>query len=144
MKTTVEGPSLIPMGEKFPFLALQNQCSWVVGHEIFLSLLRAPTLGMRVLLPLGWNTCLAINFDIEKFRWKTCEVEKGIIILLIFSCRHALMLLGEVWCGWFCTPVCNYKFHAFVIYLHFTFTVSPIGSAFGIKLSIWGGAFYQN
>ena len=58
-------------------------------HEILWFLLRTPTLGVRVLLPLGWNTCLPINFDIENFGWKTCEVEKGGIILLIFSCGGA-------------------------------------------------------
>ena len=40
---------------------------------------------------LGSNTCSPINFNIEKFGWKTCEVEKGSIILVV--------LLGEGWCG---------------------------------------------
>ena len=65
-----------------------------MGHEILWSLLRAPTLGVRVSLPLGWITCLPINFDIENFGWKTCEVEKGSIILLIFSCRRAFKVGG--------------------------------------------------
>ena len=32
------------------------------------------------------------------------------------------MSVGEVWCGWFYTLVCNYKFHALTVYLHSTFT----------------------
>ena len=63
-------------------------------HEILWFLLRTLTLGVRVLLPLGWNTCLPINFDIENFGWKTCEVEKGGIILLIFSCGGAFNVGG--------------------------------------------------
>ena len=50
--------------------------------------------GVRVSLPLGWNTCLPINFDFENFEWKTCEVEKGRIILLIFSCGRAFNVGG--------------------------------------------------
>ena len=65
-----------------------------MGYEILWSLLRTPTLGVRVSLPLGWNTCLLINFDIENFGWKTCEVEKGSIILLIFSCGRAFNVGG--------------------------------------------------
>ena len=65
-----------------------------MGHEILWSLLRTPTLGVRVSLPLGWNTCLPINFDIENFGWKTCEVEKGSIILIIFSCGRAFNVGG--------------------------------------------------
>ena len=38
---------------------------------------------------LGWNTCLPINFDIDNFGCETCEMEKGNIILSIFSCRGA-------------------------------------------------------
>ena len=30
-----------------------------------------------------------------------------------------------------CTPACGYKFHALIVYLHPTFTVPPIGGAFG-------------
>ena len=50
--------------------------------------------GVRVSLPLGWNTCLLINFDIENFGWKTCEVEKESIILLAFSCGRAFNVGG--------------------------------------------------
>ena len=48
---------------------------------------------------------------------------KGSIILLILSCRVLLMSVGEIWYGWFYLPVCSYKFHAFTVYLHSTFTV---------------------
>ena len=63
-------------------------------HEILSSLLRTPTLEVRVSLPLGWNTCLPINFDIENVGWKTYKVEKGSIILLIFSCGRAINVGG--------------------------------------------------
>ena len=53
------------------------------------------------------------------------------------------MLVGENWCGWFYTPVFSYKIHAPTVYLHSTFTVLPIGGAFGIQLNTCGGAFFQ-
>ena len=40
-------------------------------------------------MPLGWNTCLSINFDIENFEFKTCDLEKGSIIFLILSIKCA-------------------------------------------------------
>ena len=84
-----------------------------------------------------------INFDIENFVWKTCEVEKGSIILLFFPAGVLLMLVGEGWCGLFYASVCSYKFHALAVYLHFTFTVPPIGGASGIQPNICGGAFLK-
>ena len=54
---------------------------------------------VRVSLPLGWNTCLLINFGIENFGWKTCEVEKESIILLIFPAGVLLMSVDVGWCG---------------------------------------------
>ena len=65
-----------------------------MGREYLSSLLSTPTLGVPVSLPLGWNTRLPINFNIENFGWKTCEVEKGSIILLIFSCGRAFNVGG--------------------------------------------------
>ena len=132
MKMMIEDPSSIPVGSKLPFLVLQNQCSEAVRHEILRSLLRTPTQGVRVQLTLGWNTCLTINFDIENFGWKTCEVEKESIILV--------MLVGEGWCGWFYTPVCTS--HALTVYLHSTFTVPPIGDTFGIQSNICTTSFF--
>ena len=38
--------------------------------------------------------------------------------------------------GLFCTEVCGYKFHARTVYVHSTFTVPPIGGAFGVQSSI--------
>ena len=49
------------------------------------------------------------------------------------------MLMRESRYGWFYTPVYSYRFHAFTVYLHSTFTVPPIGGAFGIPSSICGG-----
>ena len=63
-------------------------------HEILWSWLRTPTLEVPVSLRLGCNTCLPINFAMENFGWKTCEVEKGSIILLIFSCGRAFNVGG--------------------------------------------------
>ena len=51
-------------------------------------------MGVRNSLQLGWNTCLPINFDMENFGWKTYEVEKGSIILLISSCGRAFNVGG--------------------------------------------------
>ena len=65
-----------------------------MGHEILWSLLGTLALGVRVLLLLGLNTCLRINLDIENFGWKTCELQKASIILLIFSCGHAFNVGG--------------------------------------------------
>ena len=65
-----------------------------MGHEFLWSLLRTPTLGVWVSLPLGWNICIPINFAIKNFERKTCEVEKGNIILLIFSCGRAFNVGG--------------------------------------------------
>ena len=48
------------------------------------------------------------------------------------------MSVGEGWCGWFYTPVCSYKFHALTVYLHPTFTVTPIVGTFGIQSNICG------
>ena len=53
------------------------------------------------------------------------------------------MLVGVGWCGWFCTPVCSYKFHALTVYLHSTFTVLSIRGAFGVQSNICGGVFLQ-
>ena len=79
--------------------------------------MRTPTLGVRIQLALGWKTGLPIDFDIENFAWKTCKGEEGSIILLnFFSAQVFLMSVGEDWCGWFYTPVCDYKFHARLIY----------------------------
>ena len=50
--------------------------------------------GVRVQFPLGWNTCLLINFDIVNFVWKACEGEKGNVILLILSCGGAFNVVG--------------------------------------------------
>ena len=116
MKMMIEGPSLIPVSGKLPFLVLQNQCSEAVRHEILRSLLRTPTQGVRVQLTLGWNTCLSINFDFGNIGCQACEVEKGSILLV--------MLVGEGWCGQFYTPVCTS--HALKVYLHSTFTVPSI------------------
>ena len=55
-------------------------------------MLRTLTLEVRVYLPLRWNTCLPINFDIENFGCK--KVEKRNIILIIFSCRRAFNVGG--------------------------------------------------
>ena len=63
-------------------------------YEILWFLLRTLTLEVRVYLPLRWNNCLPINFDIENFGCKTCKVEKRSIILLIFSCRGAFNVGG--------------------------------------------------
>ena len=38
----------------------------------------------------------------------------------------------------------GYEFHVLVVYLHPTFTVTPIGGAFGIQSNICGGFFYRN
>ena len=54
------------------------------------------------------------------------------------------MSVGEGWCGWFYTIVCSYKFYARTVYLHFTFTVPPIGGAFGIQSNICGEDFCRN
>ena len=43
-----------------------------------------------------------------------------------------------------CTPACGYKFHALAVYLLPTFTVPPVGSAFGIKPNICGEQFCRN
>ena len=129
MKIMIESPSSIPVGGKLPFLVLQNWCSEAVGHDILCSLLRTPKLGVE------WNTCLPINYDTENFGWKTCEVEKGSIILL--------KLVGEGWCSWFYTPVCIYKFHQLTVYLHYTFTLPPTGGIFGIQLNICTTSFLQ-
>ena len=51
-------------------------------------------MGVRVSLLLGWNSCLPISFDIENFGWKTCELEKRSIILLIFSFGRAFNVGG--------------------------------------------------
>ena len=52
------------------------------------------------------------------------------------------MSVGEVWCCWFYTPICSYKFHALTVYLHSTFTVPPIGCAFGIQSNICCGGLF--
>ena len=51
------------------------------------------------------------------------------------------MSVGAGWCDWFYTPVCGYNFHALTVYIQTTFTVPPIGGAFGIQPNICGGAF---
>ena len=38
---------------------------------------------------------MPFNFDVQNFEWKTCEVEKGNIILLIFSCRGTFNVGGS-------------------------------------------------
>ena len=53
------------------------------------------------------------------------------------------MSVGEGWYSWFYTPVCSYKFDALTVYLLSTFTVPPIGGAFGIQSNICGGAFLR-
>ena len=132
MKMMIEDPSSIPVGSKLPFLVLQNQCSEAVWHEILRSFLRTPTQGFRVQLTLGWNTCLPINFDFENVGWKTCEVEKGSIILVT--------LVGEAWRGWFYTPICTN--HALTVYLHSTFTVPPIRDTSGIQSNMCTMIFF--
>ena len=83
MKMIVEGPSSKPANSISCFTKF-----------VFRSSVACNFAGVRVQLPLGWNTCLPINFDIEKFWWKTCEVEKGSIILLFFSCGRAFNVAG--------------------------------------------------
>ena len=61
----------------------------------------------------------------------------------LFPEEVLLMLVGEGSCSWFYTPVCSYKFYALTVYLHSSFTVPPIGGAFGIQSSICSGAFLQ-
>ena len=53
-----------------------------------------------VAVPLEWNTCLLINFDVVNFVWKTCEWEKGSIILLLLSCVGAFNVGGQGLVGW--------------------------------------------
>ena len=54
------------------------------------------------------------------------------------------MSVGEVGVvGFTHQSAIRYKFHARTVYLHSTFTVPPIGGAFGIQSSICGEAFMQ-
>ena len=89
-----EGPMSIPMGGKLPFLVLQNQCSEAVGAWNFLMRIKNSDTGgpslvaVRMEYQLGWN-----------FGWKTCEVKKRSVILLIFPCGGAFNVgeWGLVW-----------------------------------------------
>ena len=72
--------------------------------------------GVRVQLPLGWNTLLPINFDIENFVLKACEGDHK-----FFSAEVLLMSVGKGRCGWFYILVCGYKFHPITVYLHHIF-----------------------
>ena len=38
----------------------------------------------------------------------------------------------------------GYEFHVLVVYLHPTFTVTPIGGTFGIQSNICSGVFLRN
>ena len=50
------------------------------GEKNFETLLRTPTMAVRVQLPLGWNTYLLFNSDIVNFVCKTDEGEAGIAL----------------------------------------------------------------
>ena len=67
---------------------------------------------------------------------------KEALFCYFFPAVVLLMSAGECWCGWFYTPVCSYKLHELTVYLHYTFTVPPIGGASGIQSNICGGAFF--
>ena len=130
----VEGPSSKPVGRKFPFLVLQNSCSEAVWHAILRGF-------EFICCQDGILVCLSIltlrNFGGKPVRWR-----KEALFCYFFPAGVLLMLLGEGWCGWFYTPVCSYKFHALAVYLHSTFTVPPIGDAFGIHSNLCDGAFF--
>ena len=73
---------------------------------------------------------------------KSVRCRKEALFSDLFPERVLLMLVGEGSCSWFFAPVCSYKFYA-QFYLHSSFTVPPIGGAFGIQSSICSGAFLQ-
>ena len=98
--THLENPSSIPRVDNFhfPFYKSCVQRQW--KHKNLWSWLRTSRLGVWVQLPLAWNTCLRISFDILKFLWKTCEWEKGSIIWSILSCGGSSNIGGWGLVGW--------------------------------------------
>ena len=78
----------------------------------------------------------AYQFDIENIGWKRVRWRKEALFCEFFPAWVLLMSVGESWFGWFYTPVCSYNFHALTVYLYSTFTVPPIGGAFGIQSNI--------
>ena len=92
--------------------------------------------GVRVQLPLGWNTLLPINFDIENFVLKACEGDHK-----FFSAEVLLMSVGKGRCGWF--YIFNIQIPSNYSLPTPHISTPPIGGAFGIQLNICDGAFLR-
>ena len=89
MEMIVEGLSSIRVGGKYPFLVLQHLCSEGEVVWNFVILVVDSNTGGPSLVAVRMEHLFAYQFDIENIGWKTCEVEKGSIILWIFSCMGA-------------------------------------------------------
>ena len=90
----LQHPSLIPVGSQFSFPVLQSLCSEAVGAWKFEILVEDSDSGAPSLVDVRTEYLFAYDFDIENFVWKTYEGEKGIIILLTFSCGGAFNVSG--------------------------------------------------
>ena len=99
MKMIAEDPSLIPMGGKFPFFCFTKLVFRRSGAWNFVILVKDSDTGDPSFIAVRMEYLFACQFLYWELWWKTYEVEKGSIILLIFSCGRGFNVggWGLVW-----------------------------------------------